>query len=356
MDSSDEHGGAENLLSWDGLGVAVLDAPALLGNLEKKLSADALIDLRSPLLSDLAGLLCPEWMRRGVSGYLIGSGFPGPNSPQAGFRGHLLPPFDTEQLREAVRNGIVPVLGHTGEAIFASNEAQALGFSHPVMIRLRSGDLLIDAGPTGPMPLLEMIPGLPMIEPIGFLLDEPFTGRAQCDQLSRALSRLLPEARGLSLIGGGNGPLPQRLTALPVIDDRILGLSPSDGSMTATLTIRVWGLPTAARENSFLVAVDLGSRDGIPAAARPQLLVAGEAGRVVEVGERRLLVELSERPVLPSPWPVTLLGSAGAATVSPAEWPENGLYEWIWRLRRRIPFFLRGWKDNRTGQPIRLCS
>lgn len=331
----------QSLPAWDSPGAIILDGPAMLGNLDRCRPTDAVFDARGPLMATTGELFLTELLRRGINGMIVSWPVPRWGSLPKGFRAILAPPFDSGMLREAVRRGVSPVLGHQGEAILASNEAQSVRRPLPVLLRVRGGDLMADSGPTGTLPLLEMLPSLPMLELAGLFLDEPFSGRMQCDALDRALARFLPETRGLLLIGGKGGAMPVRGRLVPIVDQRILGCDATEELFTATLTVRMWGFPVAARESSFLVGVDLGTRHGVPRESRPHVLVAGEPGRVVAVQDHRLLVELSQRPERPSPWIVTLLGSSGAAVVPPSEWPEHALPGMVETWRKLLPLWVR---------------
>lgn len=329
------------LPAWDSPGAIILDGPALLGNLDRCQPADAVFDARRPLLAATSELFLGELLRRGIAGMIVSWPVPRLVGLPKGFRAVLAPPFDSGMLREAVRRGVSPVLGHQGEAILASNEAQAVGRPLPVFLRVRGGDLMADSGPTGVLSLLELLPSLPMLELVGLFLDEPFSGRMQCDALDRAMARFLPETRGVMLVGGKGGAQPVRGRTVTLIDQKILGCDTTDELFTATLTIRMWGFPVAARESSFQVGVDLGTRHGIPRESRPHVLVAGEHGRVVAVQEHRMLIELPQRPESPSPWIVTLLGSSGTAVVAPGEWPEQSVPGMVESWRKLLPLWVR---------------
>ncbi|MBF0543371.1 MAG: hypothetical protein HQM08_03000 [Candidatus Riflebacteria bacterium] len=326
---------------WDSPGVIVLDGPALLANLDKLDSTDSLIDLRSPILGAIAPKFSSEFVRRGIVGYLASSNFPTWNERLSKFSGFLAPPFDSGILRETIRLGLIPCIGHIGEGILASNEAQAMRRPQKVLLRIRGGNLSLDSGPSGFLPLIEKIRTLPMLEVIGVFLDEPFSTRIQCDQLSRAVSKHLPETRSMMILGAGNGPIPVRFKQIKIISDSILGLIPSNPPLTSTLSIKLWGYPLSETEKGFLITSDVGWRDGIFTKARPVIRVSGETGRIISVKEKRIVVEIPRRPNFPSPFLVTLLGNDFEFVIGPQEWSDFNLSEMVEKMKNHLPSFLK---------------
>ncbi|MBF0405849.1 MAG: hypothetical protein HQM10_00730 [Candidatus Riflebacteria bacterium] len=326
---------------WDSPGILILDAPALLSNIDRVDIADSLIDLRSPIMTAIAPRFFAEFLRRGISGFITGSQFPRWTESISGFPGYLAPPYDSSVLREAIRNSLIPAIGHIGEAILASNEAQALKRHQKILLRVRGGNLDLDSGPTGFLPLVERIHSLPMLEVVGIYLDEPFKTRLQCDQLSRAVSRHLPEVRSMLILGAETGPLPLRFKHQKTISDHILGLVQHEPPMISTVSIKLWGYPLSETEKGFLVTADAGWRDGLFLKARPTVRVSGETGKIIDISERRIVMEIPKRPAFPSPYIVTLLGNDFDYIIGLQEWGEKNLSQMVEALKERLPSYMR---------------
>ncbi|HEY9071657.1 MAG TPA: hypothetical protein VIV61_15455, partial [Candidatus Ozemobacteraceae bacterium] len=287
---------------WDAPCWLVLDQPALLGNVPATDGADWTVDLRSPLLARAWRLLAPEMKRRGGWGYLSrGFRLTGPAAvAEEGWVRLLAPPASSGSIAEAVRNGFFVTIGQISEAIVASNAAQACNRRVSLLLRVRSGELMADPGPTGCMSMLEALPGLAAVDVVGFWLDEPFGGRQECDLFMRAVGRLLGDIRSLVLLGAGAGPVPARMKPVPQVGRELFGYAKKAAGQTggtATLTLEGWAYPLRTRGHGLLAGVDLGAVHGLPRQARGQVVVSGESGRIVAIEDRRLVIELARRPV-----------------------------------------------------------
>jgi len=337
---------------WDQVGWLILDAPSFLANVEKAGAADALLDLRSPLLEKVWRGLEGDLRRLGCRGYLSGKPLFGPFDPSEpeGWEKVLAPPFPASRLEDALRAGFTVVVGHSSEAIILSNAAQSLERRCPVLIRLRNPDLMADPGQTSFLTILEIFPQRPMLELAGFFFDQPFATRQDCDTFSRAVARCLGETRALCFIGGESGPQLQRLLSRKCLGPRLLGLSETAGGEVcqATLTLEAWGIPLEARERKLLIGVEIGHARGIPRKAALQLFVEGIPARIVRVEDWRLIIEIVDRPDVPPPWRVLLLGAstvAGTAgpisSVVPGDWPAESLWPMLESLSLDLPLLFR---------------
>lgn len=333
-------------LPWDRPAWLTLDGPTLLANVERAGAAEAYLDLRSPLLEKAWRRLEEDLRRRGCRGYLAARPLFPPFDPREpdGWDRVLAPPCPAAGLEEGLRAGFTLTVGHVSEAIILSNAAQALDRRCGVLVRLRHPDLMADPGPTGALSVLEVLPRLPMLEMVGFFLDQPFETRQQCDSFARALTRTLGDHRTLEAVGGEGGPLPARLQARRVIGARVLGLGEEPGEpWPATLSLEGWGVPLAARESGLTVGIDLGFAHGLPRQPGTTVFVEHHPALVVAVEERRTVLRMEARPTLPSPWRVLLLGGAGAGgVVAPSDWPGEGLLPMLEGLARDCPLYFTG--------------
>jgi len=332
---------------WDAPCWLTLDLPALLENVPASGAMEWAVDLRSPILARAWRHIAPELKRRAAWGY-ASRGFRltgGDAVSEEGWIRVLAPPASAGAIAEAVRNGFTVTIGQTSEAIVASNAAQAYGRRSPILIRVRTGELMADPGSTGCVSMLEAIPGLAALDVAGFWLDDPFTNRQECDQFMRAVGRLLGDVRSLLLVGAGTGPVPPRMKPVALVGRELFGYSRkplSPAIVTATLTLEAWAYPFRTRGRNMLVGIDIGSLHGISREARPPVIVGSEIGRVIAVEERRIVVELAQRPASGGPWRALLMGSHDTQTVSVEEWPDHaGLLSALEHLGRDYPLFVR---------------
>ncbi|HOY67777.1 MAG TPA: hypothetical protein PLP29_12890 [Candidatus Ozemobacteraceae bacterium] len=349
---------ATGIPPWDAPCWLVLDQPALLGNVPAAEGRDWVADLRSPILARSWRQVAPELKRRGGWGY-ISRGFrlTGPAAvAEEGWIRLLAPPASSGSIAEAVRNGFHVTVGQTSEAIVASNAAQACNRRVSLLIRVRSGELMADPGPTGCMSLLEALPGLAAVDIAGFWLDEPFGGRQECDLFMRAAGRLLGDIRALVILGAGAGPVPARLKSVPQIGRELFGYAKQTiepMGLTATLTLEGWAYPLRTRGRGLLAGVDLGAAHGLPRQARGQVVIGGESGRIVAIEERRLIIELARRPAVGTPWRALLLGSHDTQTVPADEWPDHEeLTAGLDRLARECPLYIRRGAELLAADPF----
>lgn len=342
---------AAGIPPWDAPCWLTLDLPALLGNVPSFGSIDWALDLRSPILARTWRHIAPELKRRGAWGY-VSRGFRLTGSDAVAEEGWirvLAPPTSSGGIAEAVRNGFTITVGQTSEAIVASNAAQAYGRRAPLLIRVRTGELMADPGPTGCISMLEAIPGLASVDVTGFWLDDPFVSRQECDQFMRAVGRLLGDVRSMLIIGTGTGPVPPRMKPVALVGRELFGYSKKNLSpsiVTATLSLEGWAYAFRTRGRGILVGIDLGTLHGIPRDAHPPVIVGSEIGRVIAVEERRTVVELSQRPASGGPWRSLLMGNHDTHTVSTEEWPDHaGLLSALEQLARDYPVYIRQGAD-----------
>ncbi len=327
---------------WDAASWMVFDRAAMQANLAARLgNAGALLDLRSPILAALAPHLEDDWRRLGVSGFLVSAlGLSElPATFCSNWSGYLVPPFQSSALAIAAQFGVTPIVSQVPEAIIWSNIAQQRGEELPLLIRWRGGDPMADSGPFGFLPLLEAIPGLPMISLQGFLCETPFASRHQADAFRRAIARAGLESSTPRLLAHEIGECPSRVTLQPLIDDGFLSFQESS-SQPATFTVEARGVPVGYDADQLLIAIDLGIFQGMPSDTDIPVLVEGLPGRVFRLQSHSSLVSTTHRPETPSPWRVTLLGGSSESAVGPANWPEPVLRQFVADRVRTGPVFL----------------
>jgi hypothetical protein len=282
------------------------------------------------------GVSSRPW-RQTSSSDILSVGWP---SPMGGGSGAIVPddpfwwiqphPCSTARLVEVIRAGGAVVVGHTAEAILASNEGQAVDRAIPLWLRVRSGDLMADPGPTGILTLLEGFPRLARVELQGFFLDLPFPNRVVCDHFARAVERLWPGGSRLpcliaSGLQAGLGPLPPRAVGVRVIGSEVVGWQVGQG-MTATVSLEGWGVPLVADVDGVQVGVDLGAVHGWSADDRGATVAVGnEIGMVQSVQDHRLVIKVPSRPCGPAPWRTLLFGRSGDRFVPLDTWRKTRL-------------------------------
>ncbi|RCK78581.1 MAG: hypothetical protein OZSIB_1303 [Candidatus Ozemobacter sibiricus] len=323
---------------WDRPAWVTFDPPSVLANLERLAPGEAVLDLRSLLLERIWRQLEEEFRRRGCRGYLAERPLFSPfqSGEPEGWEKFLAPAYPADRLEGGLRAGFSLVVGHLSEAIILSNMAQAFDRRCRVLVRVRHPDLMADAGPTGVLSILELLPQLPLLELAGFFFDQPFATRQECETFGRALTRCLGETGCLMALTRAEGPWPNRLQPRRVIGTELLGVASEQAvPLTATLTLEAWGVPLTSREASVRLAVDLGTAHGLPPRLPAIVYVEHQPARVVRLEERRLVLEMASRPPAPSPWRVLLLGGTdGGGVVAPADWPDGlplGLLETVVR-------------------------
>jgi len=347
---------SQGIPPWDAPCWITLDMPALLSNVPAAGEGDWALDLRSPILARSWRLIAPELKRRAAWGY-ISRGFRlyGSDSvAEEGWARVLAPPASSGGIAEAVRNGFMVTVGQTSEAIVASNAAQAHRRRAPLLIRVRSGELMADPGPSGCISLLEALPGLAAIDVAGFWLDDPFPGRQECDQFMRAVSRILGDVRSMIVVGTGTGPVPARIRPVALVGRELFGYAKKASSpslVTATLSLEGWAYPVRTRGRGILVGVDIGNIHGVPRDVHASVIVGSEIGRIAAVEERRTIIELSQRPASGAPWRTLLLGSQDTNTVSAEEWPDHAeLLGALEQIARDCPLYIRQGADLTSGE------
>ncbi|HNV68874.1 MAG TPA: hypothetical protein PKO06_04190 [Candidatus Ozemobacteraceae bacterium] len=327
---------------WDASSWVVFDRCALLANLAARLGpANSLLDLRSPILSMLAPHFEDDWRRLGVGGFLISASHLSrlPSSFYRNWQGILTAPFRSSALSLVARLGLCPIISQVPEAIIWSNMAQQAGKELPLLVRWRGGDLLADSGPTGFLPLVEAIPGLPMLRLDGFFCDTPFASRHQADAFRRAISRTCPESTTPILISGSAGELPARIKPLSTIDDEFLTWTETV-EQAATFTVETWGVPVDQTSNQLHLSIDFGSSHGIPDHMELPVLVEDMPGVLYRVEPYRSLIALPHRPEARTPWRVTLVGGNGVQAIGPSLWPRALLRRFIADRLRTVPCYL----------------
>lgn len=329
---------------WDQPYWIIIDGPSLLANLSSTISSsEAVIDLRGSFLRRVSAYFYSDFKRAGMLGFLTNTCFQLVEIKKLfseGWVGYFAPPFTSGALDAASRHGVIPIIGHTAEAIFLSNVAQSHGKVLPLLVRLRGRNLVVDAGKTGFFPLLEMLVLLPKLEVAGFFLDEPFSSRHECDDFTSALSRSPCTHRASTIIGGENGPLPVRYRKFRKIGEEILGYRSFKPNVTATLTIQAWGVPVSTNGPKINVSIDLGNRSGF-FGVKDQLAFVEEVPAIFLFSEEnRAVFQVSERPDKPSPWKVTILGSDGAHVVSPSDWQIPQIESFLAIMGSDCPLFV----------------
>ncbi|HNW36223.1 MAG TPA: hypothetical protein PKM25_14890 [Candidatus Ozemobacteraceae bacterium] len=347
---------SQGIPPWDAPCWVTLDMPALLSNVPAPGAGEWALDLRSPVLARSWKHIAPELKRRAAWGY-ISRGFrlSGPDAvAEEGWTRVLAPPASSGGIAEAVRNGFTVTVGQISEAIVASNAAQAHRRRAPLLLRVRTGELMADPGPTGCISLLEALPGLAAIDTAGFWLDEPFGSRQECDQFMRAVSRLLGDVRAMLVIGAGAGPVPSRMKPVALVGRELFGYAKTGSSptlATATLSLEGWAYPVRTRGRGIVAGVDIGTIHGIPPDVHASVIVGSETGRIAAVEERRMLIELPQRPASGAPWRALLLGSQDTNTVSAEEWPDPAaLLAALELLARDCPLYVRQGADLTSGE------
>jgi len=336
---------------WDQPCWLILNVDAFLGNLDNMQPRDAFLDLRSNLLERIASHLLPDLKRYGLKGFLtnklsrkIDREF------REGWWGILVPPFSSGEMIEAIRCGFTPVLGHVSEAIQLSNTAQSLGKPQPMLIRVRDPDLMADQGQTSVLAILEIVSTLPMVEMKGFFLEGDYSAKHKFDSFLKAIVRHFPDISGLVFLGSEGKSLPRKVNFFRVIGTNPVGFQPT-GNISATLTFQGWGIPISARNDSIRVSIDIGKKGGTFFSHRPKVLVENLVGTVLDLEDHRIIVEIQQRPVLPSPWIVTFMGLYQGMNLSSLDWQADEIEITLEAVGRKFPIFLQE-RDNFTRIPL----